>query len=202
MPELDLLNQVRIASPCPASWTRMRGDDQVRFCEQCQRNVYNLSAMTRPEAERLILEKEGRLCARYYQRADGTLLTQDCPVGLRRARLHLVKLLSAVAACFAFVAASLGALAKGPRGSGQLRLRQFQPFTWLADWFAPPPAQGLMLQGAIAMPQLTPEQLELRRHELELQNPVQAAAITEFDIMAAELEAGFKERAKQIENEK
>jgi hypothetical protein len=36
------------------------------------------------EAERLVVEKEGRLCVRFHRRADGTVLTRDCPVGLRR----------------------------------------------------------------------------------------------------------------------
>jgi hypothetical protein len=42
--------------------------------------------MTREEAEALILEKEGRLCVRYYRRADGTILFGDCTVGARHRR--------------------------------------------------------------------------------------------------------------------
>ena len=47
----DLLDQVGIASPCTASWEAMAGDDRVRFCRQCSLNVYNLSGMTKLEAE-------------------------------------------------------------------------------------------------------------------------------------------------------
>src|SRR5689334_4619149 len=82
-----LLENVRIATPCSADWSQMAGDDRVRFCGGCEKNVYNLSAMTRAEAEALVREREGRLCVRMYQRADGTVLTQDCPVGVRRTRL-------------------------------------------------------------------------------------------------------------------
>src|SRR5258708_12517759 len=39
--------------------------------------------MTRREAEALLREKEGQLCARLYRRADGTILTSNCPAGLR-----------------------------------------------------------------------------------------------------------------------
>ena len=39
--------------------------------------------MKREEAEALLLTTEGRLCVRFYRRADGTILTQNCPVGLR-----------------------------------------------------------------------------------------------------------------------
>lgn len=78
-----MLDQIKIASPCSANWELMTGDDQVRFCSHCEKHVYNLSAMTRRAAETLIRETEGHVCTRFYRRADGTILTQDCPVGLR-----------------------------------------------------------------------------------------------------------------------
>jgi hypothetical protein len=34
----------------------------------------------------LIRDKRGNLCARYFKRADGTVVTQDCPVGQRARR--------------------------------------------------------------------------------------------------------------------
>ncbi len=92
------LDDVRVASPCPADWDAMAGTDQARFCDQCHKNVYNLSALTRAEAEALVLEKEGHLCVRYYARADGTVLTQDCPVGLRAVRARVARKLSYAAA--------------------------------------------------------------------------------------------------------
>jgi len=87
---LPLLDSVRIASPCSADWNQMVGDDRVRFCGSCQKNVYDLSKMTREEGEALIRDHEvaGDLCARLYRRADGTLLTADCPVGLQKKRVH------------------------------------------------------------------------------------------------------------------
>jgi hypothetical protein len=78
-----MLDRVSIAAPCPADWNQMPGTDQVRHCGQCNKNVYNLSAMTRREAEALLREQEGQLCARLYRRADGTILTENCPAGLR-----------------------------------------------------------------------------------------------------------------------
>ena len=78
-----MLDQIKIASPCAADWERMQGTDRVRFCGDCKKNVFNLSAMTRRDAEALIKETHGDLCARLYRRVDGTVLTEDCPVGLR-----------------------------------------------------------------------------------------------------------------------
>jgi hypothetical protein len=75
------LNNIKIASPCSAEWNEMYGDNRKRFCGDCKLNVYNLSGMTRDEAENLIQIAEGRLCVRYYMRPDGTVITADCPVG-------------------------------------------------------------------------------------------------------------------------
>ncbi|HJZ65671.1 MAG TPA: carboxypeptidase-like regulatory domain-containing protein [Candidatus Acidoferrum sp.] len=89
------MQKIRIASPCSADWNRMSGDDRLRFCPECQLNVYNFSAMQSGEIEALVSAKTGRLCARFYQRPDGTMLTQDCPVGFRAALLRATRLASA-----------------------------------------------------------------------------------------------------------
>ena len=82
MPDAFSLENVQIATPCPADWNAMQGDERSRFCGQCQLNVYNLSGMTRQEAEDLLRTTEGGMCIRMFKRADGTILTKDCPVGL------------------------------------------------------------------------------------------------------------------------
>jgi prepilin-type processing-associated H-X9-DG protein len=89
----DRLKGLRVASPCNAFWDEMEGDDLVRFCRHCQLNVYNLSGMSRREAAAFVQEAEGRLCVRFYRRQDGTLLTDNCPVGWRAARRWLLKCL-------------------------------------------------------------------------------------------------------------
>ena len=75
------LDNISVASPCPANWDAMFGDDRKRFCGDCKLHVYNLSDMTRTAAENLIQNSEGRLCVRFFRRADGTILTKNCPVG-------------------------------------------------------------------------------------------------------------------------
>ena len=77
------LKNITIAAPCPASWDKMKGDEQVRHCDQCQQNVYNLSEMSAADAIELIRQKEGRLCVQFYRRPDGTVITTDCPGGVR-----------------------------------------------------------------------------------------------------------------------
>jgi hypothetical protein len=78
-----MLDRIQVASPCSENWNLMKGDDQVRFCAHCSKHVYNLSAMTLGDAEVLLRESGGSVCTRFYRRADGTILTQDCPVGMR-----------------------------------------------------------------------------------------------------------------------
>jgi hypothetical protein len=78
-----MLDQIKIASPCSADWEQMEGTDRVRFCGECKKNVFNLSAMTRRDAEALLRTTNLDLCTQIYRRADGTVLTADCSVGLR-----------------------------------------------------------------------------------------------------------------------
>ena len=51
----SLLDRTCVATPCTADWERMEGDEKKRFCGQCNLHVYNVSAMSRGEAEALIL---------------------------------------------------------------------------------------------------------------------------------------------------
>lgn len=102
------LDRVRIAAPCNADWDQMIGTDRVRFCAQCNLNVYNLSSMTRSTAESFIARNEGRLCVRFFRRADGSILTQDCPVGLRAIRRRLSYMARATATLALSFFAGLG----------------------------------------------------------------------------------------------
>ena len=85
---LKVLADIRIASPCAADWGSMAGDDRARHCGECGKSVYNLSAMTAAEGVALIRGHEGKICVQIARRADGTVLTEDCPVGAARGRLR------------------------------------------------------------------------------------------------------------------
>jgi carboxypeptidase family protein len=87
----DSINNLRVASPCTVGWERMSGDERVRFCDECSLHVYNISEMTGAEVRALVAGTEGRICGRLYRRADGTVLTKDCPVGLRAVRRRIAR---------------------------------------------------------------------------------------------------------------
>ena len=86
MQQNNFLDEVRVATPCRADWDKMQVQDDngaVRHCQSCRKNVYNLSMMSRAEAQSLIQKHEGEMCVRLARRADGTLISGDCPVGIQ-----------------------------------------------------------------------------------------------------------------------
>jgi len=92
------LDNLRIATPCAVGWANMAGDDRKRFCASCRLNVYNFSEMTAAEVETLVRRSEGKVCARMFRRADGTVLTRDCPVGLAAYRKRVSRFAGAALA--------------------------------------------------------------------------------------------------------
>jgi len=111
---LPILDNIRVAAPCAADWSKMVGDDRVRHCGDCRKNVYNLSEMTRDEAQSLLVAHEGKLCVRYYKRHDGTILTADCPVGTKRRRRRRI----VAVGVFAALASAVFGFATKRRGGG------------------------------------------------------------------------------------
>jgi len=101
------LETIRIASPCAVNWDSLAGDDRVRFCDHCSLQVYNIAGLTRREATELITRRQGRLCARIYRRADGTIITRDCPVGLRAIRRRTARIAAATFAVVVTLASSV-----------------------------------------------------------------------------------------------
>ena len=90
------INRIAVAWPCAASWEEMRGDERSRRCDQCDLQVYNISGLTKTEAAKLITSNSGRTCIRLRRRTDGTVITKDCPRGLREYRLRVVKFAGSV----------------------------------------------------------------------------------------------------------
>ncbi len=83
-PKLQMKN-IMIASPCTVDWNTMVGDDRVRVCGACKHKVYDTSKLTTKEIVDL-MARDTNACLKIYRRADGTLLTEDCPFGLRTLR--------------------------------------------------------------------------------------------------------------------
>jgi hypothetical protein len=107
---ISLLQLVTIPEPCLVPWDQMEGDSKVRFCSRCEKSVYNLSAMTSEEADRVIRENGGQLCGQIQRRHDGSIITQR-PISHWR----IVRWLSAAAAAVSAMFALHGCRTTGGR---------------------------------------------------------------------------------------
>jgi len=105
--EQSLLDNIQIAKPCQANWEEMSGDERSRACQLCHLNVYNISNMSRNEAVSFLRERlpQDRVCVRLYRRADGTVITDNCPKGLRAARDAAQQLTHRIAASISLMLA-------------------------------------------------------------------------------------------------
>ena len=156
------LDDVKVAAPCPADWDSMVGGERVRFCGQCQLNVYNLSGMSRRKAEALVSSTEGRLCVRFYRRADGSVLTRDCPVGLRALKRRASRLARATLSAALGFLSGVGLNLAWSQGGPLERLTMGavavgEPVVTIEPPSVPPgikehPFQGEMVVGQLAFP--------------------------------------------------
>jgi hypothetical protein len=91
----------------------MAGNEQVRFCEHCEKSVHNLSAMTRRDALRFVRANAAGVCVRFYSDPRGRTLHEPAT------KLHSITRRASKMAAGAFGAAlALGAtvLAQTPSG--------------------------------------------------------------------------------------
>lgn len=157
----DILGNVRVAAPCKASWERMEGDARVRHCEACKHSVYNLSGMTRSEAEALVSQSEGRLCVRFYRRPDGTMLTQNCPVGTMAIRKRMATTLACTSVLFLTLYSYASNLArrtvaeptanKTEPMTAYEQARQVEALRRILDRLNPPPPPPVGIQVTVGM---------------------------------------------------
>lgn len=75
MSKINLLDSIQVETPCEQDWKTMRGNDAVRFCDHCAKDIHNLSKMTRKQARKLVAQSNGNLCIRYTRRPDGKIQT-------------------------------------------------------------------------------------------------------------------------------
>jgi hypothetical protein len=153
------LNHIDVAPPCHESWDQMEGDVKKRFCRICRKNVYNLSAMTTREAEEFVAGMEGKSCIRFYRRADGTLLTSDCPVAARRVwkrkTISFAWAISVAIACLAGSQDRLHAKAKQTSRTHTLRPKSVQKDTSIMGKIVVP-APGKQARAAALLGEVAP----------------------------------------------
>lgn len=114
--------KLKVASPCPMLWDRLDKTEErgVRFCRECRKNVYNLIEISEADLNNLLTGATAgdSLCLRLYQRADGTVITNDCPVGLKKVREFWQRMKTGAVASLAFLISSTpAALGQNKDGS-------------------------------------------------------------------------------------
>jgi len=125
--------------------------------------------MAQDDAEALLRERLGNeLCIRFYQRADGTILTQDCPEGVKKKRRKKLVLAVAGAGAMAAAAATMfmkttctqGAVAGGATYAptpmmGEPSVQPVLPVAPIPETVTPP--ERPMTMGAAVMMPPTPK---------------------------------------------
>lgn len=158
------LSNLKVASPCSQDWEQMLGTERKRYCGDCKLNVYNLSGMNKNEAENLLANAEGRLCVRFFQRADGTVLTQDCPVGWKAFKKRVSVAATAFASMIFSLISGLGLAAmfiQSSEGTMMGEIVSYQPTPKKKPTPKPTPnptpKRDNSIMGMLAMPAPTPK---------------------------------------------
>ncbi len=88
------VKDLEIRSPCCESWDEMRGTQTRRFCDVCEKDVFNLSVMSEAEVQHLFATRR-RPCIRYtYDESDSIVFTHP---QVRRQQRGVERLLRAAA---------------------------------------------------------------------------------------------------------
>lgn len=140
-----MLHGICTAAPCSVSWHDMKGDERIRRCTKCQHPVYFLTDLPPEEVEKFLVT-QGARTGKVYLRADGALMTSDCPEGVRhRARRWIA---SGVALAVVVLVAIAASFWPRPTASQQPKKRpakNLEPLPNIEDWVEPEtPRKGVM----------------------------------------------------------
>ncbi|MCI0489702.1 MAG: carboxypeptidase-like regulatory domain-containing protein [Blastocatellia bacterium] len=111
------LDRFRVATPCNADWDRMSGNERIRYCNECDKYVYDISKMTGKEAEAILSSARGPVCARFTRLTDGFTITADNNAGLHLISRRASPIASAVFT--AIIGLQSSAIAQTPLQSSQ-----------------------------------------------------------------------------------
>lgn len=138
------LDVIQVAEPCHESWDQMTGDDRMRYCQGCRKHVYNLSAMSRTDAERLVCEAAGSLCVRFARGGDGVVQTLEYRAPTKRPRGWKFWTAVSTAAAALMAGVNVYVFARGrPQPTGAMMV---------VGMIAPPPPTPRAVMGEVFVP--------------------------------------------------
>ncbi len=171
----NLLDNVYLASPCSIPWDSMSGTERERSCTGCSRTVYNISDMTRREAEALLLAKGTSECLKFYRRADGTIMTDDCPRALRKVRDQCKVAVQIAVGLVAFVLALPAALAQSVQTGDTTPLKNTIQDTMASPVVQKNIPQNMMPAGGISYRPVEPPPVKKEANPTDTKTPTTAS---------------------------
>ncbi|MCW5821849.1 MAG: dienelactone hydrolase family protein [Cyanobacteria bacterium TGS_CYA1] len=88
------LDNLILSYHCPVDWNSMDGNERERFCKQCSKTVFNISDLSRKQANEYLQQRSNEPhCVKFYLRSDGTITTDDCPRIIRPLRNASLKVI-------------------------------------------------------------------------------------------------------------
>ena len=65
---------LRVAFECGEDWSQFHGQGGTRLCDRCDKQVHDLSTLTRSEATELLRRGAGQVCVRFTHDGEGRIL--------------------------------------------------------------------------------------------------------------------------------
>ena len=89
------LENFEVPQPCSMNWDEMTGNEEIRHCDRCQHQIYNLSEMPKRRALKVLNQPNEKVCVTYLQDEQNQVITQNYFGIFKR---NFVKFVSAVLA--------------------------------------------------------------------------------------------------------
>jgi hypothetical protein len=70
------LDNFEVKNPCSMKWEEMNGNREIRHCDRCQHNIYNISEMTSRRALKVLNQPEEKVCVSYFLDEKKQVVTQ------------------------------------------------------------------------------------------------------------------------------
>lgn len=122
----SVLDRICIAMPCSMDWDSMQGNDEVRLCGGCNKNVYNISAMSKQRAEKILSNTE-KPCLHIIRKQDGSIVTDECPNWLKPIRRTWKNCIGIAVSIFAVFTSTQNAKADQTSVSRDQNIMQVEP---------------------------------------------------------------------------
>lgn len=162
-PPRPLRMRLRLVRGCDMRWENMVGDARVRHCGACDREVYDLTAMSADEVEAFVEARQHDLpCVQLHARPDGRYQDGPCAPAqrrnLKRAALAAAGLgLSGLLSVLATESSADVPIAHRPRADDIATHPFVEPIPEPCPWPAPEPTlgrSGSFTGAAVLIPEL------------------------------------------------